>query len=107
MENVVFNIGCTTKNGEEMDIEAMINAIGEYIDCTITRCVGFYKGKREDSLKVEVYDIAVDDAVNKASFFSRVFNQECVALTIDGKTHFITGEMTDDDFFNVVSDFEK
>ena len=56
MENVVFNIGCTTKNGVEMDVESMINAIGERTDCTITRTVGFYKGQRENSLKVDVYD---------------------------------------------------
>lgn len=47
MENVVFNIGCTTKNGVEMDVKSMINAIGERTDCTITRTVGFYKGQRE------------------------------------------------------------
>lgn len=105
--NVTLNIGCTTKEGVKMNTEFMIDKIGYYTDCTITRCVGFYKGKREDSLKVEVYDIAVDAAVNKASFFARIFNQECVALTIDGKTHFITGEMPDDEFFNVVIDFER
>ena len=105
--NVTLNIGCTTKEGVKMNTEFMIDEIGYYTDCTITRCVSFYKGKREDSLKVEVYDIAVAAAVNKASFFARIFNQEGVALTIDGKTHFITGEMTDDDFFNVVIDFER
>ena len=67
MENVVFNIGCTTKNGVEMNVEAMINAIGERTNCTITRTVAFIKGK----------------------------------------THFITGDMPDSDFFDVVIDFEK
>lgn len=48
MENVVFNIGCTTKNGVEMDVESMINAIGKRTDCTITRTVAFIR----DSVKM-------------------------------------------------------
>ncbi len=107
MENVVFNIGCTTKNGVEMDVESMINAIGERTDCTITRTVGFYKGQRENSLKVDVYDVHSDTAVDMAIRFARLFHQECVALTIKGKTHFITGDMPDSDFFDVVIDFEN
>lgn len=107
MENVVFNIGCTTKNGVEMNVESMINAIGERTDCTITRTVGFYKGHRKNSLKVDVYDVHIDTAVVMAIRFARLFNQECVALTIKGKTHFITGDMPDSDFFDVVIDFEK
>lgn len=107
MENVVFNISCTTKNGIEMDIESMINAIGKHTDCTITRTVGFYKGQRENSLKVDVYDVQIDTAVVMAIHFARLFNQVHVALTIKGKTHFITGDMSDIDFFDVVLDFEK
>lgn len=95
------------KNGVEMNVESMINAIGERTDCTITRTVGFYKGHRENSLKVDVYDVHIDTAVVMAIRFARLFNQECVALTIKGKTHFITGDMPDSDFFDVVIDFEK
>lgn len=107
MENVVMNIGCTTKNGVKMDVESMIDEIGYYTDCTITQCVGFYKGQKESSLKVEIYDTAVDNAVNLASYFARMFTQECVALTIKGKTHFITGTLSDSDFFDIVIDFEN
>lgn len=76
-------------------------------DCTITKTIGFYKGQRENSLKVDIYDIAVDSAVDMASYFARIFQQECVALTVDGKTHFITGTLTEDEFNIIIDELEK
>lgn len=105
--NVVLNIGCTTKHGVEMNIDSMIETIGKNTDCTITNTVGFYHGKKENSLKVEIYGIAVDSAVDMASYFARVFMQECVALTVDGKTNFITGRLSEDEFINIVDTLEK
>lgn len=107
MENIILNIGCTTKNGVEMDIESMIDEIGHYTDCTITKTIGFYRGKRESSLKVDIYDINIDTAVDMAMYFARIFHQECVALTIKGMTKFIVGYMPDSDFFDTVTDFEN
>lgn len=107
MENIILNIGCTTKNGVKMNIESMIDKIGHYTDCTITKTIGFYKGKRENSLKVEIYDINIDTAVDTAMYFARIFHQECVALTIRDMTQFIGGYITDSEFFDTVIDFEN
>lgn len=101
--NATMNIGCTTKNGVKMDVESMIDEIGRETDCTITPTIGFYHGQRENSLKVEIYDIAVDRAVDMASYFSRVFVQECVALTVEGKTYFITGHLSDDEVIEIAA----
>lgn len=105
--NVTMNIGMTTKDGINIDIESAINKIGSETDCTITRCVGFYKGKKEESLRVEIYDIAADSAVDMASYFARIFQQECVALTVEGKTHFIPGSLSEDEFLEIVDELEK
>lgn len=105
--NATMNIGCTTKNGVKMDVESMINEIGKETDCTITPTIGFYHGQRENSLKVEIYDITVDMAVDMASYFSRVFVQECVALTVEGKTQFITGHLSEDECIEIVNALEK
>lgn len=105
--NVVINIGCTTKHGVAMDIESMISAIGKETDCTITKTIGFYKGKRENSLKVEIYDIAVDRAVSMASYFAHIFRQECVALTCEAHTIFVRDDYTEDEFINIVDTLEK
>lgn len=109
MENVnaTMNIGCTTKYGDVMNTEQMIDTIGYYHDCTITKCIGFYKGQRENSLKVELYDVSIRDAVSYASFWARCFKQECVALTIKDTTRFIRGFIKDDEYKALVSDFEN
>ena len=105
--NVTLNIGCTTKHGVELNPDSMINTIGKNTDCTITRTIGFYKGTRENSLKVDIYAIAADSAVDMASYFARVFMQECVALTVNCKTHFITGRLSENEFINIVDELEK
>ena len=105
--NVTLNIGCTTKHGVELNSDSMISTIGKNTDCTITRTIGFYRGNRENSLKVDIYDIAADSAVDMASYFARVFMQECVALTVNDKTHFITGRLSENEFINIVDELEK
>lgn len=90
--NIILNIGLndrTTKK-QKIDTEMSINMVGAYIrDCTITETIGFYKGVRETSLKVEVYNIDAYTAISYAEHFALIFNQECVALTADGKTFFV------------------
>lgn len=106
-ENVTLNIGCTTKYGDVMNTKRMIDTIGYYHDCTITKCIGFYKGKRENSLKVEIYDVSISKAVNYASFWARCFKQECVALTIKDTTVFVKGFMTDDEHNAMVAELKR
>lgn len=105
--NVVMNIGMTTKDGVKIDCDSAIDKIGAETDCTITQCVGFYKGNRENSLKVEIYDTRVDIAVSMASYFAHIFRQECVAVTIGNKTVFVTDDYTDTEFVAWCDALEK
>lgn len=105
--NVVMNIGCTTKDGEKLNMDTMMDIIGLFNDCTITPTIGYYKGKRENSLKIEIYDIAVDVAVDMARYYANSFNQECVALTVGSITKFITGNLYGDEFIDVVDELES
>ena len=105
--NVVMNIGMTTKNGVKIDCDSAIDKIGAETDCTITRCVGFYKGHREDSLRVDMYDTRADIAVSMASYFAHLFMQECVAVTVNGKTVFVNDDYTDTEFVEWCDALEK
>lgn len=105
--NVVINIGMTTKDGVKIDIDSAMDTIGKETDCTITRCVGFYHGKREYSLKVEIYDTRSDIAVSMASYFCHIFQQECVAVTIGNTTVFVTDDYTEDEFISWCDTLDK
>ena len=105
--NVVMNIGMTTKDGSTIDVNAAIDKIGAETDCTITRCVGFYKGHRENSLKVEIYDTIADIAVSMASYFAHIFSQECVAVTVGDTTVFVNDDYTDTEFVEWCDALEK
>ena len=105
--NVIMNIGCVTKDGKGLNKDTMMDIIGLLNDCTITPTIGYYKGKREDSLKVEIYDIAVDIAVDMARYYASSFNQECVALTVGSVTKFITGILHGDEFLDTVEELER
>lgn len=105
--NVTLNIGCTTKHGVALNPDSMMNKIGKETDCTITRCVGFYKGKRENSLRVEIYDTRADIAVSMASYFAHIFCQECVAVTVGNSTVFVNDDYTDTEFVEWCDALEK
>ena len=90
--NVVLNIGLNDKKTKKQRIKTdyAINLVGEHVrNCTITVTVGFYKGERENSLKVEIYGVDAYTAISYAEHFVLIFNQECVALTAEGKTFFV------------------
>lgn len=105
--NVTINVGCTTKYGDVMDADNMIDIIGYYHDCTITKTIGFYHGVRENSLKVEIYDVSISKAVDYASFWARCFKQECIALTVNGHTVFVKGSMGDDEHDTMVAELKQ
>lgn len=98
--NVVMNVGMTTKYGVKLDIESSIDIIGKETDCTISECIGFYRGKRESSLRVDIYEIEIDRVVAMASYFSHIFQQECVAVSVGNAVVFVNDEYTEDDFLN-------
>lgn len=89
MENATLNIGMVTRNYMPINIETAEKIIGLTTDCTITRCTGYYNGHKEPSLKVEIYGVSVEKAVDLAHDFARDFNQDCVACTIKWKTVFV------------------
>ena len=105
--NVVMNIGMTTKDGINIDVNSAIDRIGKETDCTITQTVGFYHGQRENSLKVEIYDTRADIAVSMASYFAHIFRQECVAVTVGDTTVFVTDDYTEDEFVTWCDKLEK
>ena len=43
-ENITLNIGMVTRNGMPINEKVAIKVIGLTTDCTITKCVGYYKG---------------------------------------------------------------
>lgn len=94
MENATLNIGMITHNYMPINIETAEKIIGLTTDCTITRCTGFYKGHMEPSLKVEIYGVSAEKAVDLAHEFARDFNQECVSCTIKWKTVFVAAMAT-------------
>ena len=90
--NVILNVGLTTADGShELNADNVMNFIGMYHDCTITQCVEFYKGKREHSLKIEIYDVTIESMVVFARYLSHSLSQECVALTCNERTVFVSG----------------
>lgn len=105
--NVVMNIGLTTQDGKELDMDTVVNLIGLFADCTITPTIGFYKGKRENSLKVEIYGYKATAAFTLAAHFARSFNQECIALTANGYTTFISQQPTNDEYKEFVARVDK
>lgn len=105
--NVVMNIGLTTQDGKELDIDTVVNMVGLFADCTITPTIGFYKGVRENSIKVEIYGYKATAAFTLAAHFARSFNQECVALTVNGYTAFISQQPTNDEYKEFVARVDK
>lgn len=105
--NVVMNIGMTTKDGVKIDVDSAMDSIGKETDCTITKTVGFYHGQRENSLRVDIYDIAVDRAISMASYFAHIFRQECVAVSVDNTTVFVNDDYTEDEFITWCNALEK
>ena len=101
--NVVMNIGLTTKDGKDLDMDKVVNIIGSFADCTITPTIGFYKGKRENSIKVEIYGYHATAAFTLAAHFARAFAQECVALTVNGYTAFIPQQPTTKEYKEFVA----
>lgn len=94
MENVTLNIGMVTRNYMPINVKVAKKIIGLTTDCTISECIGYYKGHEEPSLKVEIYGVSCKRGVDLAREFARDFNQECVACTVRFKTVFVDAMAT-------------
>lgn len=93
--NVVLNLGLVTKNFMPVDKKTAIKIIALSTDATVTECVGIYKGNVEPSLKIEIYDTTLENAIKLAREFARTFNQWCVACTYKFKTVFVDAMATE------------
>ena len=105
--NVVLNVGLVTKNLMPINKETALKIIGLSTDCTVTECVGFYKGNREPSLKIEIYDTTLESGVELAREFAREFNQWCVACTYKFKTVFVDAMATEKERNELVKELAK
>ena len=92
--NVVLNLGLVTKNFIPLNKDMVYKIIASSTDATITECTGVYHGNLEPSLKIEIYDTTLENAVNLAIKFARTFNQECVAVTYKWTTVFVDAMAT-------------
>lgn len=62
--------------------DTAIDTIGKtFGSCTIQKCIGFYNGEKEISLKVTVYGVMHEKAREACQKIRRLLNQECVILT--------------------------
>lgn len=92
LKNWVMNVGLNDSktHKQEVPTEKAINMIGKKCqNCTITETIGFYKGERENSLKVEVYGMDFYRITTIAEVLCAELNQECIAITCEGYTFFI------------------
>lgn len=107
MKNVTLNIGMVTRNYMPINVDVAKKIIGLTTDCTITECVGYYKGHAEPSLKVEIYNVSCEKGIDLAHDFARDFNQECVACTVRFKTVFVDAMATLDERKELTSELEN
>lgn len=98
--NWVLNLGLNDKDThkQEKSMEEVYRQLGIIFNkhgCTITECIGFYKGEKEKSLKIECYDMLDITATTIARRLANTFNQECVYLTEmkTNHTEFITNNL--------------
>ena len=92
-ENFVMTIGMNDKITckQKLSKTYFINEIGKLIPaCTISENTGFYKGMREKSLEVKVYQITNEEINQIAEELRDTFNQECIAIAkLNVETYFI------------------
>ena len=105
--NVVLNLGLVTKNFMPVDKKTAIKIIALSTDATVTECTGIYKGNVEPSLKIEIYDTTLENAVELAREFARTFNQWCVACTYKWKTVFVDAMATESERKELVKELTK
>ena len=83
MANFSLQIGLNDKEShrQEFNTDYYVKTIGNYVDaCTIIPCVGYYKGERENSLRVEIYDTTREHVEYLCNEFKAIFNQESIIL---------------------------
>ena len=105
--NVVLNLGLVTLHGMPVNKKTAYKIIALSTDATITECTGIYHGHVEPSLKIEIYDTTLENAVEPAREFARTFVQECVAVTYKWKTVFVDAMATEKERVELVKELAK
>jgi len=105
--NIVLNLGLVTQNFIPLNMNTVYKIIASSTDATITECTGVYHGKLEPSLKIEIYDTTLENAVKLARKFACTFNQECVAVTYKWATVFVDAMATMDECKQLVKRLAK
>lgn len=105
--NVTLNLGLVTKNFMPVNKKTAMKIIALSTDCTVTECMGVYKGNVEPSLKIEIYDTTLKSAIELAREFAREFNQWCVACTYKFKTVFVDAMATEKEREQLVKELAK
>lgn len=105
--NVTLNLGLVTKHYMPINKKTAYEIIAMSTDCTITECMGVYKGKLEPSLKIEIYGTTLENAVELAREFARTFVQECVAVTYKWATVFVGDMATEEERKAMVEELAK
>lgn len=100
-------INATLNIGMPINVKTAMHIISLATDCTMTECVGVYKGHMEKSLKVEIYDTTAEKAVEFAREFAREFVQECVACTVRWKTVFVAAMATEKECMEMTRELEN
>ena len=105
--NVVLNLGLVTRNFISLNKDTVYKIIALNTDATITECMGVYHGNLEPSLKIEIYDTTLENAIELAIKFASTFNQECVAVTYKWATVFVGASATMDECKQLVRRLAK
>jgi len=76
-DTIVMYVGLNDRDAHEQlhSVEWFINRIAEYFDCTITPCKGVYRGEVENSLRLDIYGLTIEDARMYARKLCVEFNQ--------------------------------
>lgn len=77
--NIKMYIGLTTQDGKFLSTNDVISKVAELFEAfTVTETIGYYGGKKENSLCFELYNIALD--TNSICGLAKVLDQECIGI---------------------------
>lgn len=77
--NIKMYIGLTTQSGGYLSSNDVINKVSELFEnFTVIKTIGYYGGKKENSLCFELYNVAYDR--NSICGLAKVLDQECIGI---------------------------
>ena len=77
--NIKMYIGLTTQSGGYLSSDDVIKKVSElFEDFTVIETIGYYRGKKENSLCFELYNVAYDR--NSICGLAKLLDQECIGI---------------------------